>query len=101
MSKDDERFAECRTFEDYMNKAAEITAPPEPQPPAPSGSHEPPPGELIEPDAAPTNDDDPGSSADAIFDAILAVDLGRDVETRKGAFFSAMQTAAGQGSSAG
>ena len=30
MSKDDERFAECRTFEDYMNKAAEITAPPEP-----------------------------------------------------------------------
>ena len=97
MSKDDERFAECRTFEDYMNKAAEITAPPEPQPPAPSGSDQPPPGELIEPDAAPTNDDDPGSSADAIFDAILAVDLGRDVETRKGAFFSAMQAAADKG----
>ena len=43
-SKDDERFAECRTFEDYVRKAAEITAPPEPpkmlmlpppEPPAP------------------------------------------------------------------
>ncbi|MGP0002635.1 MAG: hypothetical protein ACLPKW_33555, partial [Acetobacteraceae bacterium] len=90
MSKDDERFAECGTFEDYMNKAAEITAPPEPPPPAPSGSDQP--RELIEPDAAPTNDD-PAASADAI----LAVDLGRDVETRKGAFFSAMQTAADKG----
>ena len=39
----------------------------------------------------------PRPSADAIFDAILAVDLGRDVETRKGAFFSAMQTAADKG----
>ena len=43
-SKDDSRFAECRTFEDYVRKAAEITAPPEPpkmlmlpppEPPAP------------------------------------------------------------------
>ena len=30
LSRDDERFAECRTFEDYLRKAAEIAAPPEP-----------------------------------------------------------------------
>ena len=30
MTKDDERFAECQTFDDYVHKAAEITAPPEP-----------------------------------------------------------------------
>ena len=42
--KDDERFADCRTFDDYLYKAIEITAPPEqpkmlmlpaPDPPAP------------------------------------------------------------------
>ena len=44
MPKDDERFADCRTFDDYLRKATEITAPPEqpkllmlpaPEPPAP------------------------------------------------------------------
>ena len=44
MPKDDERFADCRTFEDYLRTAAEITAPaeqpkvlmlPAPEPPAP------------------------------------------------------------------
>jgi len=44
MPKDDEQFADCRTFDDYLRKAAEITAPPEqpkvlmlpaPEPPAP------------------------------------------------------------------
>ena len=57
MPKDDERFAVCRTFDEYLRKATEVTAPPEPPPPAPSGSDQPPAGELIEPDAAPTNDD--------------------------------------------
>jgi hypothetical protein len=44
MPKDDERFADCRTFDDYLRNATEITAPPEqprvlmlpaPEPPAP------------------------------------------------------------------
>jgi hypothetical protein len=44
MPKDDERFADCRTFDDYLCKAAEITVPPDqpkvlllpaPEPPAP------------------------------------------------------------------
>ena len=44
MPKDDDRFADCQTFDDYLHKAAEITAPPEqpkmlmlpaPEPPAP------------------------------------------------------------------
>ena len=30
MPKDDERFAVCRTFDEYLRKATEITAPPEP-----------------------------------------------------------------------
>ena len=70
MSKDDERFAECRTFEDYMSKAAEITAPPEPPPPAPSGSDQPPPGDFFFFFLAPSFGD-PAPSADAIFDSIL------------------------------
>jgi hypothetical protein len=96
MPKDDEQFSKCQTFADYLHKVIEITAQDAQPTPAPSGSDQSPPGELIEPDAAPTNDDS-APSADAVFDAILAVDLGRDVETRKGAFFLAMQTAADKG----
>jgi hypothetical protein len=44
MPRDDEQFTDCRTFDDYLHKAAEITSPPEqpkvlmlpaPEPPAP------------------------------------------------------------------
>ena len=113
MKRDDERFAHCQTFEDYLLAAAEITAPPEsaaaPEPvteqnppavsefvesvapPEVSGSVDPP--EVREPVAPPSS---PGSS-DALLAEILAADLGTDAEARKGGFFSAMRTASEMG----